>query len=466
MADARVGVYLRISDDRDGTQTATERQRDDCERFAASHGWQVVDTFEDVDLSAYKRDVRRPEFERMLEAVRAKAVDGVLAWKVDRITRRQRDLVRLDEACEDAGGFIATVVEGIDTRQPTGRFVSELLVAQARMESENQSIRIRRQQAEQARRGRPSTGGTRAFGYTRDRSRIVPEEAELIREAAARVLAGESIRGLCFDLERRGVRTPAGNAWAQHTLRRMLMSATLSGQREHGGTMVAGTWPAILTPVETAQLRALLTDPARRKANGSPSRYLLTGFLVCGRPGCGERLVARPRQDGTRRYVCARRPNSPACGKIARLAEPIEEFVTEMVLARLQGVDLATYLRPTETDAGALLATIREDEAALEQLARDHYTERRISRAEFFAARDALEARIRTNRERVRRNASAGVLADAVSAGDKIRARWVEASLDWRRAVIGALVDSVVIDPAVRGRNVFAPELVHPVWKF
>src|SRR5687768_17430911 len=101
----RIGVYLRFSEDRDGTQTATERQKADSVRFIESRpGWELADVFEDVDLSAYKRNVKRPEFERMLTAVREKQIDGVLTWKMDRITRRQRDLVRLDEACEDAGG--------------------------------------------------------------------------------------------------------------------------------------------------------------------------------------------------------------------------------------------------------------------------------------------------------------------------------------------------------------------------
>src|SRR5690606_10504969 len=137
-----VGIYLRISDDRDGTQTATERQREACEAFAATHGLVVADVFEDVDTSAYRRGVTRPEFERLLTAVAEKHIDGVLAWKVDRITRRMRDFVRLDEACEEVGGFIVTVTDGIDTRTPTGRFVAELLVAQGRMESSNTATRV------------------------------------------------------------------------------------------------------------------------------------------------------------------------------------------------------------------------------------------------------------------------------------------------------------------------------------
>src|SRR2546428_3266664 len=149
----KVGIYLRISDDRDGTQTATQRQREDCHRYAQSRGWEVSDVFEDVDISAYKRTAKRPEFERMVAAVRDKEIDGVLAWKMDRISRRQRDLVKLDEQCEDSGGFIATVMETIDTRQPTGRFVAELLVSQARMESANTSVRVTRAHEQMAKQG-------------------------------------------------------------------------------------------------------------------------------------------------------------------------------------------------------------------------------------------------------------------------------------------------------------------------
>ncbi|MCH7810210.1 MAG: recombinase family protein, partial [Chloroflexi bacterium] len=102
-----VGIYVRISDDRDGTQTATKRQLEDCRRFAASKGWHVADVFEDVDTSAYQRTSKRPEFERMMGALRDGAIDGVLVWKIDRLSRRQRDLVRVDEQCEESGGFIA-----------------------------------------------------------------------------------------------------------------------------------------------------------------------------------------------------------------------------------------------------------------------------------------------------------------------------------------------------------------------
>jgi hypothetical protein len=96
----RIGIYARISDDRDGRQTATARQLEDCGAFAAKKGWEVADEFEDIDTSAYKANIKRPQFARMLAALSNGEIDGVVVWKLDRLSRQQRDLVRVTEACE------------------------------------------------------------------------------------------------------------------------------------------------------------------------------------------------------------------------------------------------------------------------------------------------------------------------------------------------------------------------------
>jgi hypothetical protein len=301
------------------------------------------------------------------------------------------------------------------------------------------------------------------FGYNLERTAIVPHEATLIREAVQRVLAGEGLRGICWDWRRRGIVTPTGRPWIQTPLRRHLLSAAISGQREHRGVLSPGCWPAILTPDEHRRLRAVLTDPARTRRLTARS-YLLTGMLRCGL--CGELLVARPRSDHTRRYVCARQPGNANCGKLARLAEPIEELVKEAVLITLDGVDLSTYIEKPTEETDALLEAIRTDEEALQQLSLDYYADRRIGRAEFFATRDALTARLEANRSKLAKANGHPALAGVIGAGAEVRAQWEQRSLDWRRAVIGAVVDYVVIEAAVKGRNVFDPALIKIKWRF
>ena len=461
----RMGIYLRISDDRDGTQTATQRQEEDCRTFSNARGWTVADVFEDVDLSAYKRTVKRPEFERMLSALRNREIDGVLAWKIDRITRRQRDFVRLDEQCEEVEGFIATVVDQIDTRTATGRFVAELLVAQARMESENASVRIKRAHQAAAKRGDVSRGGTRPFGFTVERH-VIPEEAELIAEAARRVLAGEGIRGVASDWGRRGITTPTGRPWREVALRKTLVGAVLSGQREYEGALVPGKWPAILTPETTARLRVTLA----RRTNATvrePRKLLLGGgFARCGR--CGNALRGSQQRDGAPRYVCKSHPGTTNCGRLARRAEPVEAVVIQALFAALDGADIAAYIRAQEdlADDDGLVATIREDEEALDQLSRDHYVEKAITRPEFFAARDGIQVRLEMNRTRLARRSGREMLHQIAGAGREVEQRWATATFEWKRAVLTAVIDHVVIMPVGSGSHTFDVNSVVPVWKF
>src|SRR6185312_15088402 len=217
----RIGIYARISEDRDGQQTATARQLDDCRTFAAKKGWEVAEEFEDIDTSAFKANVKRPEFARMLGALRSGEINGVVVWKLDRLSRQQRDLVRVTEACEVHKAFIASVMEPIDTSQSYGQFIAELLVAQARMESANTSAGQQRKAQEQREQGLPPSNGRRCFGYERGYTAVVPEEAALLREARDRLFAGESMRGICFDFQARGIVSTAGNLWRAQILKRL-----------------------------------------------------------------------------------------------------------------------------------------------------------------------------------------------------------------------------------------------------
>ena len=459
----RTGIYLRISDDRDGTQTATERQRHDCIRFAESRGWEVVDVFEDIDLSAYKRRVKRPEFERMLTAVREKKIDRVLAWKVDRLTRRMRDIVRLDDACEEVGAYISTVVESIDTQQPTGRFVLELLVAQARMESENASIRITRKEAERATQGFPQIGGYRLFGYNQKRTEIIPEEAALIREARDRVFAGDSILGICWDWKARGVTSVRGGAFSKTVLRNLLLRPSIAGFREHGGRLFKGKWEGIISEEDHRRLVAILTDPSRTTRLTSRS-YLLTGLLICGE--CGELLVGRPRADKQSRYVCNRQPESRACGTVTRLAAPVDEMVKEAVIEMLGSEDLRAFVEEEEPDTTPLTDAIRADEASLEELQNDYYLQKEIDRSSFFRMRETLQARIKENRRQLAKVSSKSLLHEFVGAGDRVLAEWDERDIAWRKRLISSLIASITLERAVRGLNRFDHTKVRIEWRF
>ena len=460
----RVGIYLRISEDRDGLQTATARQLADCRASCEARGWDVGDVFEDVDISAFSTKAKRPEFERMLGALRDEAIDGVVVWKLDRLTRQQRDLARVMDACEARSGFIASVTEPIDTRETYGQFVAELLVAQARMESANTSVRSRRKAQEHRDAGLPPVHGRRTFGYQKGYTAIVPEEAQLVREASTRILAGESVRGICLDWERRGVRTITGGQWRVDGLERYLKSPTISAQRQGDGVLIPGVWPAILTPEEGLQLRTLLSFRSTPRA--AMRKYLLTGMIRCGI--CEERMYSGTRGGEARRYVCYRRPSYQNCGTVSTLAEPVEELVLQMIVAAIDGpaFKLAMSRREGGGKSESIVELVQRDETALTALADDYYVAQIIGRNEFLAVRATITSRLDKNRARLRRQSGPELVAGFAGASAVLLQAWAGASLQWRRAVVEGLLDRILIMPTAKGRRPFNVERVKPIWRY
>ncbi|MCH7584922.1 MAG: recombinase family protein [Acidobacteria bacterium] len=464
----KAGIYVRISDDRTGQRAGVQRQEADCRELAERRGWSVVQVYEDNDLSAY-RGQPRPAYQRLLEDIKQGRINAVVVWHLDRLHRHPKELEQFFEVCDAAGvADLASVTGDVDLSTTDGRFHARILGAMAHKESDDKSRRIRRKAEELAREGKVGGGGYRPFGYQQDRVAVRADEAELIREAAQRVLAGDGLNGIAKDWQGRGVETPTGRHWRSPTLKRMLLSPRIAGLRQLRGVVVGkAEWDQIIDPETHHRLTVILTDPARRKFyGGGGRRYLLTGFAYCGL--CGAKLVARPRGDKRRCYVCASGPNFGGCGKIRVLSEPLEEFIAEAVFAALDTPKLTEAVR-AQTDDGqlsALLETLRSDQDTLDQLAQDHYADRLISRSEYFAVRSALDQRIEATKSQLRRQESTTALADLPSGGDAVRAAWAENDLTWRRALVGTVIERVVLHPAVKGRNYFDPNRVELIWRF
>ena len=315
------------------------RQVEDCERLALERGFVVAERYVDDDVSAWSGKPR-PEYERMLEDLRAGVIRGVVVWHLDRLQRHPRDLETFLDLCDEfAVEGLACVKGEVDLGTPTGRLTARMLGGLARYESDHKSERIQRKHLELALGGKVSGGGSRPYGYEADKLTLRPAEAAVVKECAERFLAGESLRSITSDLNARGVVTASGGLWAPQTLRRMLGSARISGQREHKREIVADAqWPGIISPAQTAQIRATLAEPNRGTSKAG-RRYLLGGLLVCSH--CGAKLVARPRDGGKRRYACAKGPGFAGCGKTYINADEVEAFIADAVFHRVDAPEVA-----------------------------------------------------------------------------------------------------------------------------
>jgi site-specific DNA recombinase len=459
----RAGVYARISSDREGDSLAISRQLADCEQLAERRGWRVVERYVDSDISAYSGK-RRPEYLRMLDDIETGLVDAVVVYHADRLHRHPRELEDFIDLCQRTKTRIATVSGDLDLSTHEGQLLARITGAVARKESDDKSRRIRRKHEELAAAGKPSGGGTRPYGYEADKRTIRPDEADVIRACVRRVLAGDSLRSICIDLNRRGVATVTGMEWKSQTLRRMLRSPRIRGQREHRGEIAAkAEWPAIITSRQTEQLQAKLRDPARR-TNRASRRYLLTQLLRCSH--CKAMLVARPRADHTRRYVCATGPGFDGCGKTTVIAEPVEHFIAQAVLHRLETPRLHEARKRTPNDAKGAewQAEVERRQGQLDELAA-LWADGEITRGEWMRARRPIEKHLSTAKKKLAALNRTTVLLPFVDDAKALREQWQSMTLTRQHEIVVATLQHVEVGPAVRGRNRFDESRLRPVWR-
>jgi site-specific DNA recombinase len=461
------GIYARISSDPAATRLGVERQIADCEALAERKGWPIGEVYVDNDVSAYSGRVR-PAYERLLEDVKHGLRDAVVVWDLDRLHRQPRELEAFFELVDAVGiaENLATVTGEYDLSTPDGRLHARIKGAMARSESDRAGQRLRRRHDELRAAGKVAGGGPRPFGYTDDRLQVIAEEAAVIREMASRVLAGDSLRSLAVDLNSRGVRTSQGNEWDSSGVKRVLMSPRISGRRagKVEGEFFEAVWPPIISPEQSDRLRRTLGSrtPRDRRA---PRRYLLTGGLLrCGR--CEAAMVARPDAQGRRRYVCAKGPGQPGCGRLSALAEPLEELIVQAVLYRLDTPELAAAIadsRAQQAELAGLHDQIAQDQSMLEDLAADHGN-RLINRAEWMAAREPIQARIDQARRRLSRLSPTTPIDGYVGEADLLRAAWMGLPLSRQQAIVRVLLDRVIAHPAQPGAK-FDPNRFEPIWR-
>lgn len=345
MGESTVAIYARQSLDRHGDELAVGRQLAMCRAFAAERGWTVAGEYVDNDRSA-TTGAERLEFERLLADRPAR----IVVWHIDRLVRLTRDLERVI----DLGVNVHAVEAGdLDLSNPAGRAVAKTITAWSQYETEQKALRQRAANDQRAAAGLPYIC-QRAFGYERDGMTVREVEADELRAAAKGVLRGMSLSALVDDLNARDVRTATGKQWKTTTLKAALLSPRNAGLRRHRGE-VAGpaAWPAILDEDTATAVRAILTDPARRRP-GPPRRYLLSGVLTCG--VCGGPIhgaFVKEKYKGAT-YRCL--------GHVSRKAERVDEYVLAVLEARLSMPDaLDLMARPGRADELATMTNERTE---------------------------------------------------------------------------------------------------------
>ncbi|WBQ03776.1 recombinase family protein [Kribbella sp. CA-293567] len=383
-------LYLRLSES-DDASTSIARQEADLRLLCEREGWTVGEVLIDDGLSG---GYTRAKAVEALERLRTGQSHVLAVWKFDRWSRQGLTaLAALIEALDESKtGLFVAERDGLRSSQPAWRIIASVLAEVARMERENIQTRVRSSIAALKKGGRFS-GGTLAYGYESAKDpnsagRVLvlsPSESAIVREAASRVLRGESVYRITTDFNTRGVPTRRAKHWTVTALRQILVSDAIVGRVTHDGELLRGpdglpveVWPPVLDLETWHRLRARLDadKPGSERTQRRRRARLLSGIVKCG--GCGRPLYVKYNGQGQTSYGCSARNNGQPCPGVAIVADQLEEYVTGRFLSavghlevfeRVEELPDIAALADVEQAISATAAKMADDDADVVTLA-------------------------------------------------------------------------------------------------
>lgn len=376
----RAVLYLRLSQS-DDASTSIARQEADLRLRADREGWDVCEVLIDDGFSgAYAR----ANADRALAMLRDGTAEVLVVWKFDRWSRQGLGAVAaLIEALDsNPRALFVADRDGLSSAQPTWRIIASVLAEVARMERENTAARVTSSVAA-LRRGGRFAGGMVPFGYAAaanpggsGRVLVVDTaEASIVRSAASRVLAGETLYSVVCDLNDRSIPTRRRATWSIQALRQILTADPIVGRVIHRGEVLRGenglpvqVWEPVLDMSLWHRLRALLGHgkaPGQHPPRRRRSR-LLSGVATCAL--CGSPLYVKHNGAGHTAYACTQRSNGRPCRGVSVAADLLDEYVAAQFLDAVGDLDVFACreeVATSETDVAEVERAISETLAAM-----------------------------------------------------------------------------------------------------
>ncbi len=365
----RCAIYTRVSTDQglDQEFNSLDAQYDAASAYIKSQahaGWTLIRSrYDDGGYSGGSTD--RPDLQKLLEDIRARKIDVIVVYKVDRLTRSLADFAKLVELFDAHGVSFVSVTQQFNTTTSMGRLTLNVLLSFAQFEREVTSERIRDKIAASKRKGL-WVGGNLPCGYEMKDGKIaiVEEEAKFVRSIYRRYLELGGVNELVRDLRERNIRTRTkllstgatrgGIPFGRGTLYYLLSNHFYIGEVKYKNEILPGEQPPIIDRALFEAVRQKsLAQWSHRTVVRSKSDHLLTGLLF---DDTGHRMVpthATKAGIRYRYYVSAPflhgEAKTASAGSISRVpAADIEDIVIKSMkehLAARQGKPTTSVMR-------------------------------------------------------------------------------------------------------------------------
>jgi site-specific DNA recombinase len=280
------GLYTRVSsrNQADADYSSLETQRERLEAYCKSQeDYTIFRVYEDGGYSA--DSLERPALKEMLRDIREGRLNCVLSYKIDRLTRSVKDFHLLMDLFDRSGVKFVSVTQSLDTQNPMGRLLRNVLLDFAQFEREMTADRTRDKMFQRAQKGLWN-GGIVPYGYVAENKRLVvnPEEATLVRFMFQRFADTPSLSRLRDELHRRGWYTRSGKPWSKTALDQILRNPTYCGVIRFNDQRFKGEHEALIDEALFNKVQGVRRDRSHG-ASKLNRVFLLKGLIRCS--ACG-----------------------------------------------------------------------------------------------------------------------------------------------------------------------------------
>lgn len=436
--------YARVSTENQLENYSIPQQEQRLKAYALAKGWKLCKIFVDGGYSG--GNVNRPGLQELLGLVQRGGIDAVLVYKLDRLSRSQKDTLLLIE-----DGFLAhgtdfiSINENFDTSTPFGRAMIGMLSVFAQLERDQITERFTMGRIGRSRAGYFHGGGSSPTGYRYENGELVvdPYQAHQVQEAFRLFLCGDTINQVS-----RRLSAQFSPAWTPSKVRTVLKNDLYTGHVHFKGQSYPGRHQPLIAE---ESFQAAAKRLAARGRNGEQpafrAKYLLSGLVVCG--ACGARYAA-----GHGHYRCYSRAKTaskyvrnPGCASPDWPISALDTLVLEQLRLLLGQPGAAELLCPQpglQPAIGNISARLKDISAQQERLA-ELFQTGLLPKETLTRRAQALSAEREALRDRLEHQPYEPPLP-----GQEIAAFWQgfqAAEVGIQRAFLAALIEKIEIKP-------------------
>lgn len=313
----RVAIYCRVSTMEQAEEGYSIGEQ---ERLIREHcirnGYEVYKVFSDAGISG-KDIIHRPAIQELLKDATEKKFDMVMSWKINRLSRKLEDAIKIVNTLDKYGISYQSYSERFESGTPAGKMQFQMMALVGEFERNTIAQNVKMGMKAKARSGE-WCGGAAPLGYrwvpiegtenaARKKSRLEVEEteAETVRLIYDLYTSGKGYKAIVNYINQRGYKTKRGNAFSVAQLRTILTNPVYIGKVRYNVRMdwnekrrkninpepiiADGIHEAIITEEQWNQVQFLISQKAGKPSRIYDGEYPLTGILRC--PECGAGMV-------------------------------------------------------------------------------------------------------------------------------------------------------------------------------